>query len=98
MAVPSEISSYFDDDGRLANWPAKKRRAQRDAILRHLAEVFEPGRQYSERDVNEVLKSQMTYADHVLIRRELFDAKLLDRTPDGSAYWRVALAFEKIPC
>lgn len=55
--------------------------------LEFLAAKFEMGREYSEKEVNEILNQNHTFGDPALLRRELYMKKLLDRTPDGSRYW-----------
>lgn len=74
------------------SWPARKRSALRAAALERLAGSFETSRNYDEQQVNTILRSVMDFEDHVLIRRELVDAKLLGRSPDGRRYWREASA------
>lgn len=54
-------------------------------VLRWLAGKFEPGRHYTEREVNEILKP--VHADYARLRRELIDFKFLERAPGGSLYW-----------
>ena len=56
--------------------------------LEFLAAKFEVGREYSEKEVNEILNQNHTFGDPAMLRRELYIARLLDRTPDGSRYWR----------
>ncbi len=69
-------------DGRLVHLPRK--RSKRLLVLDRLAQEFEPGRHYSEREVNRILRS---YDDDVAaLRRYLVDERFLDRA-DG-AYWR----------
>ena len=80
--LPSQLRPYIRD-GRISVMPAK--RAARLLLLDWVAQAFEPGRRYSERAVNEVLKA--VYDDHAALRRELVDEELLSRTPDGT-YWR----------
>jgi hypothetical protein len=77
------LAKYMNLDGTMNKFPLKEKR--RLVLLRELAGKFNPGIRYSERDVNEVLKP--IYHDHVLLRRCLIDYGLLDRLPDGSAYW-----------
>lgn len=73
------VDTYFDADGRLTKIPDK--RSKREVVMRWLATTFEPGRTYTEREVNEVLRR---YHDDVAwIRRELVSMKLLFRTPAG---------------
>lgn len=69
-------------DGRLVHMPTK--RAKRLDLLDHLAQQFEPGRRYSEREVNAILVE--VSGDYVTLRRYLIDERFLDRA-DGE-YWR----------
>ncbi|HEU5097604.1 MAG TPA: metalloregulator ArsR/SmtB family transcription factor [Roseiflexaceae bacterium] len=84
---PVALQRFLDPSGRVTMWPAK-RQAQ-DQLLTYLASKFEHDRQYTEREVNELLNQWHTYKDHATLRRDLYDARLLDRTPDGARYWRV---------
>jgi hypothetical protein len=60
------------------------RPAARLIVLRWLAERFEPGRRYPEREVNELLGR--SHADFAMLRRYLVDHGLLERTQ--GVYWR----------
>jgi hypothetical protein len=53
-------------------------------VLEVLAQEFEPGRRYTEREVNEVLGRW--HSDVAALRRYLVDEGLLDREP--GIYWR----------
>ena len=53
----------------------------------YLATRFQAGREYSEREVNELLMDWHTFGDWALLRRVLFDWRYLDRESDGSRYW-----------
>lgn len=70
------------EDGRLVHMPTK--RSKRLDLLDHLAQRFEPGRRYSEREVNAELVA--VSEDYVTLRRYLIDEGFLDRG-DGE-YWR----------
>lgn len=78
----------FDRDGRLLRWPTKFS-VQRLAMWL-LWTRFEGKRVYSEREVNEVLKSANAFGDHVTLRRELVNHRLLTRKSDCSEYRKVA--------
>jgi hypothetical protein len=71
---------------RLLGLPAN--RSRRIIVLEHLAQSFEPGVDYPERQVNEVLAawSAGSGVDHVSLRRYLIDADLLRR--EGGIYRR----------
>ena len=53
-------------------------------VLRRLAQEFEPGVHYTEKEVNEILKRY--HSDFATLRRYLVDNKLMDR--DTRLYWR----------
>lgn len=82
------LKTYLDAEGRLTEWPTRRRQAAQRAALEYLAARFEPGREYTEREVNDLLNSLHTFGDWALLRRELFEKGFLNRARDGSAYWR----------
>lgn len=84
-SLPRELRPFVDDLGRLRQRPTKQK-TQRMAIAR-LAERFEPGRVYNERQVNELLLECHTFGDWALLRRMLYDWGYLERERDGSRYW-----------
>ncbi len=63
-------------------------RAKRLIVLQRLALEFDPGRRYTEFEVNEVLGA--FHPDWSTLRRGLVDEQLLDREPTvgGNLYWR----------
>jgi hypothetical protein len=88
----SEVVGRFLRGGRLVAIPAA--RGKRLAVLDHLAGLFEPGRRYPEREVNEILGA--VHPDYAMLRRYLVDDGFLDRAderaPSGGrsekVYWR----------
>jgi hypothetical protein len=88
----SEVLGRFLRGGRLVAIPAA--RGKRLVVLDHLAGLFEPGRRYPEREVNEILRAW--HPDYAMLRRFLVDDGFLDRAdepaPSGSrsekVYWR----------
>jgi len=82
--LPRELRPFVDDEGRLTQWPSRQK-VQRQAI-EQLAACFEPGREYAEREVNEILCRWHTFGDWALLRRLLFNWGYLDREPDGTRY------------
>ncbi len=78
----ANVLGRFFADGRLASIPTQ--RSKRFLVLEKIAQEFEPGRRYSERDVN--FKIQLIHSDYAAIRRYMVDSGLMDRA-DG-AYWR----------
>jgi hypothetical protein len=84
------LARFLDAEGRLRQWPARPR--PREQAIRYLAALFEPGRRYSEAEVNALLNARHTFHDAATLRRTLFERGFLDRTPDGASYWAVVPA------
>lgn len=78
---------HFDRHGRLMRWPHKLT-VQRMAMW-VLWTRFEAKRPYTEPEVNAILKDANRFFDHVTLRRELVNHKLLARNSDCSEYWKL---------
>ena len=74
----------FDDQGRLQRWPVKF--SVQALVMWVLWTRFDAGRTYTEREVNAILKDAQTFGDHVTLRRELINHRLLARKSDCSEY------------
>lgn len=72
----------FFREGRLVEIPSAARK--RRLAIEKIALEFEPGRRYSEREVNLII--QLIHDDYAAIRRYMIDEGFMDRA-DG-AYWR----------
>ena len=68
------IRSFFDGE-HLTSIPTRRR--PRAAVLMHLLSRFERGRDYPEREVNEILRT--AHPDIATLRRELVDYRWLRR-------------------
>ena len=80
---PNRVLEEYIVRGRLKEMPTQLRK--RAVILNRIAQEFEPGKRYTEKRVNEVLKA--FYADITTLRRELVNLKLLKQAE--GYYWRV---------
>ena len=72
-------------------------------VLQYLASQFELEQEYTEKQVNELLLEHVAAparsgqfnapfdgaVDHATLRRKLMEERLMQRTNDGSRYWRV---------
>lgn len=81
-----KILADYTANGRLRQIPARQKKLL--VILRWLAGQFEPGRRYTEPEVNEMLRRY--HEDYAYLRRELIDFHLLEREGGGGLYWRPA--------
>ncbi len=92
--LPRPLRPFIDDTGRIRQWPTRQKTQRMAAAL--LARRFEPGREYTETEVNLLLMDGHTFADWALLRRVLCDWRFLDRESDGSRYWLRAGAADLI--
>lgn len=81
-AYREKVLQTFFKHGRLVKIPAQLKKQQ--VILEKIAQEFEPGREYTEREVNIAL---LDFNDDVAsLRRGLIEHKLMER--DHGMYWR----------
>ncbi|NUP48090.1 MAG: DUF2087 domain-containing protein [Catenulispora sp.] len=92
---PADRGSGSDDPqiiqlysrGRVVQMPTTRARSRdlRDRLLKHIAtRAFEPGRAYSEPEVNAALMG--VFDDYVALRRYLIEARHLIRDQAGREY------------
>jgi len=79
------VKDYSLPNSRLKTLPAQRKKL--DAILRFVVKSFEPGRHYSEKEVNDILRR--FHDDTASLRRELVGSGLMQRVGGGGDYWRV---------
>lgn len=82
---PVNIHIFLDGQGRVRQIPVPNR--TKLPVLAYLSGKFDAGRTYTEKEVNAILTQWHTFDDYFLLRRLLVDYGLLDRTPNGAAYW-----------
>jgi len=70
-------------DGRLPNLPSKVNKWL--VILRWIATKFEPGKHYTEKQVNAILRD--INEDYATVRRYLIDYGYMRRELGGGDYW-----------
>jgi hypothetical protein len=86
-SLDDRVRPYLDDQGRVTRWPTRRSRKDQIVVLRYLASKFAPGEVYSESQVNDILRKYHTFEDWAMLRREMFEAGLINRETDGSRYW-----------
>jgi len=80
------LETFLKPDIAFRQLPAQAWKLQ--VILKHVVTAFEPGTDYTEKQVNTILRG--FHLDTATLRRALVDAGLLKREGDGSRYWREA--------
>ena len=79
------VRDYTRRDGTLKTLPSQRKKLE--AVLRYVAQAFEAGKRYSEKQVNEILAGY--HEDTATLRRELVGFGLMQREGGGGEYWRV---------
>ncbi|HTX79082.1 MAG TPA: metalloregulator ArsR/SmtB family transcription factor [Longilinea sp.] len=77
------LKEFTNPDGTVKAFPAQRKKL--DVIVRYVANAFEFGQRYTEKQVNEILSHYNE--DFATLRRELIDCKLMKR--ENGEYWRV---------
>ena len=80
------LSAFLNTDGTLKEIPAQEKK--QEVFFRHLFALFETGREYTEKEVNEIIRR--VHEDTAYFRRGLIDRGWLQREVDGRRYWRAA--------
>jgi hypothetical protein len=80
------LTAYLRPDGSLKQIPLQPAKAR--VVLQYLVAAFEPGRDYTEKEVVDLLRR--FHPDTAALRRALVDEGLLQRESDGSRYWRAS--------
>ncbi len=80
--------TQFDAQGRLLRWPVKY--SVQRLVMWTLWTRFDAKRVYTEKEVNAVLKQANDFGDHVTLRRELINHRLMSRKSDCSEYRKLA--------
>lgn len=78
------LVSCLNADGSLRQIPRQAVKLR--VILEYLVTAFTPGVDYTEKDVNTILRR--FHLDVSGLRRDLIDSGLMAREGDGSRYWR----------
>ena len=78
------LNTYFKNglEGEISIIPSKEKK--KIIVLQHIVKRFEIGKKYSEKEVNEILKT--VHADFVSLRRHLIEYGFMERNNDGSEY------------
>ena len=77
-----QVAQFFDAKGALIQIPAKQ--SKKIEVLKKIAESFDPGKKYSEKELNEIILK--FNKDTAAIRRHMIEFGILERNKE-SIYW-----------
>ncbi len=78
------LTRYFDKDNNLLikEFPSKEKK--KIIVLQHIASEFKSGKEYSEKQVNDILMH--FFDDYVTVRRYMIEYGFMERSRDCSVY------------
>jgi hypothetical protein len=85
---PDELQKYrylLSNDLKVKRWPKKS--FEKRFVLEYLQSKFARETRLTEKEVNAVIQQWHLFGDHALLRREMFERGLMNRTRDGREYW-----------
>ena len=85
---PDDLQKYrylLSDDQKVRRWPKKNHEKQ--FVLEYLQSKFARETRIPEKEVNAIIQQWHLFEDHALLRREMFERGLMNRTRDGREYW-----------
>lgn len=84
MELSQILRNFLDADGKLTAFPAK-RKMKLYALL-YLAQYIPADTDLTEKELGDILLTRHSFADPATLRRELYEYRFLDRSPDGKIY------------
>lgn len=81
---------FFDAQGRMMSWPAKT--TVQNLCLWVIWARFEKGVVMTERAASDLINTAHLFGDAAIIRRTMWQLKLISRSADGRAYQRIEQA------
>lgn len=79
------LKTFTDEEGRITAFPVQEKKYL--VLLRYVLQAFEPGKRYTEKQVNEILSRYNE--DTAELRRNLVVYRMMDRQGGGGEYWRL---------
>jgi hypothetical protein len=77
------LKDFFNSDGSLRQLPMQRKKFL--AVLKHIVKDIEPGCEYTEKQINILLKHR--HPDTASLRRGMIDFRLMERK--AGMYWRL---------
>lgn len=92
MTRVAQARRYFDDKGRMVSWPSRTQ--VQYLCLWAIWARFPKGAVMTERQASDLINIWHLFGDAAIIRRTLWERRMISRTEDGREYRRVEQAPE----
>ena len=81
------MKKLINELDEIVRWPKKP--SDKEKVIQFLSTKFKYEKRYTEKEINTIIDKFHLFEDIALLRRELVSKKKLDRTDNGSEYWKV---------
>ena len=78
------MKNLINDFDEIIRWPRKS--SEKELIIKWLSEKFIFKKEYTELEVNQIIKQHHKFNDIAILRRELISKKYMQRELNGSKY------------
>lgn len=82
-----KVARHFDAEGNLVRWPGRTK--QQELCLWVFWSRIPAETSFTEREISELLNGWHHFGDSALLRRSLYEYRLVQRTIDGRDYRRI---------
>jgi len=81
-----ENRRLIDINDKIIRWP--KKQSEKELVLEYICSKIERGKKYTESEINSIIIKWQLFDDYALVRREMFDRHMINRTKDCKEYWK----------
>ncbi len=82
--MKKELRGFIGSDGKICGMPTKTKRELMVAAI--VASAVQPDRAYTEKEINELILSQISFGDYCTVRRDLIDFGFMSRKENCTEY------------
>ncbi|MDP8268950.1 MAG: DUF2087 domain-containing protein [Candidatus Tenebribacter davisii] len=81
-----KFETLFNDEGKFIRWPAQLK--YQTMVINYLHSILEGDKEFTENEINQFIKSNICFYDHVTVRKNMVGIKALIKIDDGRAYYK----------
>jgi len=84
MNKSDKFVSLFNDEGKIKQWPAQLK--YQTMLINHLHSIIQDDVEFTENEINQIIKNNICFTDHVTVRKNMVGLKALVKKDNGNVY------------
>ena len=80
----AKFMNLFNDEGKIIQWPAQLK--YQTMLMNHLYSILNDDDEFTEDEINQFLKNNICFEDHVTVRKNMVGIKALVKVDNGRVY------------